>query len=64
MQDPRAKPSSPTQLLMPLDPERLRGMSPSERRQAVTCRAALLAEAAGPTDPNGDLGEGRTDDGC
>jgi hypothetical protein len=46
MQDPRTKPSPPTQLLMPLDSTRLRGMSPLERKQAVTRLAILLTEAA------------------
>jgi hypothetical protein len=45
MQDPRTKPSPPTQLLMPLDSTRLRGMSPLERKQAVTRLAILLTEA-------------------
>ena len=47
MQDPRTKPSPPRQLLIALDPTRLRGMSPRDRRQAVMCLATLLAEAAG-----------------
>lgn len=46
MPDPRTKPSSPTQLLMPLDSTRLRGMSPLDRQQAVTRLAILLTEAA------------------
>jgi len=45
MQDPKTKTSSPTQLLMPLDSTRLRGMSPLERKQAVTRLAILLTEA-------------------
>ena len=47
MQDPRTKPSPPTQLLMLLDSTRLRGMSPLDRKQAVTRLAILLTEAAG-----------------
>jgi hypothetical protein len=47
MPDPRTKPSPPTQLLMPLDSTRLRGMSASDRQQAVTRLAILLTEAAG-----------------
>ena len=47
MRDPRPKPSSPTQLLMPLDSTRLRGMSPLDRKRAVTRLAILLTEAAG-----------------
>jgi hypothetical protein len=39
------KPTPPLQLLMPLDSQRLRGMSPPERGQVVTCLAALLLEA-------------------
>jgi len=45
MQDPKTKASPPTQLLMPLDSTRLRGMSPLERKQAVTRLAILLTEA-------------------
>jgi imidazolonepropionase-like amidohydrolase len=40
------KPTPPLQLLMPLDSQRLRGMSPMERGQVVTCLAALLLEAS------------------
>jgi len=47
MQDPRTRPSPPEQLLIALDSTRLRGMNPHNRRQAVTCLAILLAEAAG-----------------
>ena len=47
MQDPRTRPSSPRQLPIALDSTRLRGMSPHDRRQAVTRLAALLTEAAG-----------------
>lgn len=46
MQDPKTKTSSPTQLLMPLDSTRLRGMSPLDRKQAVTRLAILLTEAS------------------
>jgi hypothetical protein len=35
---------------MPLDPTRLRGMSPLDRQQAVTRLAILLTEAAGAGD--------------
>jgi hypothetical protein len=37
----------PLQLLIAFDSTRLRGMSPTERRQAVTCLARLLLEAQG-----------------
>ena len=47
MQDPRTRPSPPRQLLIALDSTRLRGMSPHDRRQAVTRLATLLTEAAG-----------------
>lgn len=47
MQDRRTRPSPPRQLLIALDSTRLRGMSPHDRRQAVTRLATLLAEAAG-----------------
>lgn len=47
MQDPRTKPPTPKQLLMPLDSVRLRGMSTSDRREAVARLANLLSEAAG-----------------
>lgn len=47
MQNPRTRPSPPKQLLIALDSTRLRGMNPHDRRQAVTCLAILLAEAAG-----------------
>ena len=57
MQDPRTKPPTPKQLLMPLDSTRLRGMSPPDRREAVARLANLLTEAAGAT-----TGE-RDDDG-
>jgi len=40
------KPTPPLQLLMPLDSQRLRGMSPTERGQVVTRLAALLLEAS------------------
>ena len=54
MQDPRTKPPSPHQLLMPLDSTRLRGISPVDRQQIVTCLAILLAEAAGAADRERD----------
>ena len=47
MQDPRTKPPTPKQLLMPLDSTRLRGMNPPDRREAVARLANLLTEAAG-----------------
>lgn len=47
MPDPRTKLSPPTQLLIPLDSTRLRGMSALDRQQAVTRLAILLTEAAG-----------------
>ena len=47
MQDPRTRPSPPRQLPIALDSTRLRGMSPHDRRQAVTRLATLLTEAAG-----------------
>ena len=50
MQDPRTKVSAPRQLLIALDSTRLRGMSPLERRQAVTRLGILLTEAAGTAD--------------
>lgn len=50
MQDPRTKPPSPTQLSMPLDSTRLRGMSAPDRRQVVTRLAILPMEAAGAVD--------------
>ncbi|TFL17276.1 hypothetical protein [Jannaschia formosa] len=40
------KPTPPLQLLMPLDSQRLHGMSPTERGQVVTCLVALLLEAS------------------
>lgn len=57
MYDPRPKPSPPRQLLIALDSARLRGMSPLDRRQAVTRLAILLMEASGAA--NGE----RDDDG-
>ncbi|MGB8436911.1 MAG: hypothetical protein WCE38_21915 [Burkholderiales bacterium] len=42
-----ALPSAPRQLRMPFDSERLRGMSPSERRTALARLTRLLLEAAG-----------------
>ena len=56
MQDPWTKPSPPRQLLIALDSTRLRGMSPTDRRQAVTCLAILLTEAAGAVDAEHDDG--------
>ena len=49
-------PPPPRQLLIAFDSTRLRGMSPTERRHAVTCLATLLVEAAGVE------AEGRDDD--
>ena len=48
MQDPKTKPkpSSPTQLPMPLDSRLLRGMSLPDRQQAVRRLAILLTDAA------------------
>ncbi|WGF90834.1 hypothetical protein [Marinivivus vitaminiproducens] len=46
MQDPRTKPSSPAQLMMPLDSTLLQGMSSLDRQQAVRRLAILLTEAA------------------
>ncbi|WCR18721.1 hypothetical protein [Paracoccus alcaliphilus] len=45
MQDLPTGPSSPRQLQMQFDSERLRGMSPRERQQVLTRLAILLAEA-------------------
>jgi len=53
MQDLPTGPSSPRQLQMQFDSERLRGMSPPEREQVVTRLAILLAEAAGTSEPEG-----------
>jgi hypothetical protein len=50
-------PAPPRQLSMPLDPARLRGMSPAERRAVVAMPAILLTEAAGSGT------RGRDDDG-
>jgi hypothetical protein len=47
MPDPRTNPSPSTQLLMPFDSTRLRGMSPIDRQHAVTRLAILLTEAVG-----------------
>ena len=47
MSDPTTKSPPPYQLLIAFDSTRLRGMSPAERRQAVTRLAALLIEASG-----------------
>lgn len=43
----RTKSPPPLQLLIAFDSARLRGMSPTERRHAVTCVATLLFEASG-----------------
>lgn len=53
MQDLPIKPSCPRQLQMQFDSKRLRGMSPRERQQVVTCLAILLAEAAGASELEG-----------
>ena len=55
------KPTPPLQLLMPLDSQRLRGMSLTERRQAVTCLAAFLLEAIEMSEDGGIAGV-RADD--
>jgi hypothetical protein len=47
MQDLPTEPSSPRQLQMQFDSERLRGMSPREPQQVLTHLAILLAEGAG-----------------
>jgi hypothetical protein len=47
MSDPKTKSPPPYQLLIAFDSTRLRGMSPAERRQAVTRLATLLNEASG-----------------
>src|SRR3954452_817275 len=62
MQGRRARTSPPRQLLIALDSTRLRGMSPHDRRQAVTWLATLLAEPAGAAAgmERGDGGEGDT----
>ena len=59
MPDPKPPtPSAPLrQLSMALDPARLRGMSPAERRAVVAMLATLLTEAAGSGR------RGRDDDG-
>ena len=54
MQDPRTRSLPPRRLLIALDSTRLRGMSLLDRRQAVTCLAILLAEAAGAADTKQD----------
>jgi hypothetical protein len=58
MQVPWTRPTSPRQLLMPLDSTRLRGMSPSERQQAMTRLALLLTEAAGDATSEGKMMDG------
>ena len=48
MKPPRREPpSAPRQLNMPLDPVKLRAMTPIERGAAVALLACLLLEAAG-----------------
>jgi len=47
MPDPTTKSPPSHQLLIAFDSTRLRGMSPAERRQAVTRLATLLIEASG-----------------
>lgn len=47
MPDPTTKSPPPHQLLIAFDSTRLRGISPAERRQAVTRLATLLIEASG-----------------
>jgi hypothetical protein len=47
MTESRTKSPPPLQLLIAFDSMRLRGMSPTERRHAVTCLATLLLEASG-----------------
>lgn len=54
MQDPRTKPPSPKQLLMPLDSTKLRGTNPADRQRIVTCLAIVLTEAAGAADKERD----------
>ncbi len=54
MQDPRTNVSPPRQLLIALDSARLRGMSPLDRRQAVTRLAMLLMEAVGAAEMERD----------
>lgn len=53
MQDLPSRPSLPKQLQMRFDSTRLRGMSPPDRRQAVTRLAILLIEAACAAEPEG-----------
>jgi hypothetical protein len=59
MSDPKppTPAAPPRQLSMPLDPARLWGMSPAERRAVVAMLATLLTEAAGSDT------RGRDDDG-
>ena len=54
MQDPRTNVSPPRQLLIALDSARLRGMTPLDRRQAVTRLAMLLMEAVGAAEMEQD----------
>lgn len=46
---PARPPAAPRQLSMLFEPARLRGMSPVERRTALSRLASLLLEAAGVT---------------
>ena len=45
---------APRQLSIPFDSAKLRGMSPSERRAAVTRLASVLSEAANVAAEEGD----------
>ncbi len=55
MKPPRREPpSAPRQLNVPLDPVKLRGMTPIERSMAVALLACLLLEAAGVAAGAGD----------
>lgn len=56
MQDLPTNPSCPRQLQMQFYSKRLRGMSPQERQQVVTCLAILLAEAGASEPEGGDDG--------
>lgn len=47
MPDPKASSPPPQQLLIAFDSMRLRGLSLTERRQAITRLATLLLEASG-----------------
>ena len=46
--------AAPRQLSIPFDSAKLRGMSPSERRAAVTRLASVLSEAANVAAEEGD----------